>query len=158
MGKDSKIVVPKGMLEESMRASLSAGLPIGPSTEIRIILEAALRWQEEKLSESNVEFHSSILAAERERFPGSDEEGSVVAQRVGFEYGVSFARHYIREMFMGPETPKEVDLSKIEDAFNRALDEIILTHPQIVKVFPMAAEKARKEIREAVEKLRGDGQ
>jgi hypothetical protein len=155
MGNDSKIVVPEGMLDVTCE--------FYPNDEsfrngMRKQLEAALRWQEEKLIESNVEFHRAILAAERERFPGSDEDSSVVAQRVGFEYGVSFARHYIREMFMGSETPKEVNLSKIEAAFNKALDEIILTHPQIMEVYPMAAGNARKGIREAIEKLRGEGQ
>lgn len=43
-----KIVVPDGMLEASMRASMQAGLGIGPSMELRVPLEAALRWQSEQ--------------------------------------------------------------------------------------------------------------
>ena len=42
-----KKVVPEGMLDAAMRASMEAGLGIGPSTELRVVLEAALRWQKE---------------------------------------------------------------------------------------------------------------
>lgn len=101
MGNDSKIVVPYGMKNAAFGAVEYPHVNKEKLEQIEKSLEAALRWQKEKLSESNVEFHRAILAAERERFPGSDEEGSVVAQRVGFEYGISFARNYIREMFMG---------------------------------------------------------
>lgn len=44
---EKKIVVPEGMLDAAMRASMEAGLGIGPSTELRVVLEAALRWQKE---------------------------------------------------------------------------------------------------------------
>lgn len=39
-----KIKVPEGMLEAAMRASMEAGLGIGPSTELVIPIEAALLW------------------------------------------------------------------------------------------------------------------
>ena len=40
-----RIKVPEGMLDAAMQASMEAGLGIGPSTELRVVLEAALRWQ-----------------------------------------------------------------------------------------------------------------
>jgi len=56
----AKIKVPEGMLEAAMRASLEAGLAIGPSTELRIPIEAALRWLSENPIEPSLE-QSAIL-------------------------------------------------------------------------------------------------
>lgn len=67
------------------------------------MLEAALSWLDEILHERNVDFHRAILEAEKKRCPGNSEYGSVMARRVDFEYGVSFARNYIRDLFREPE-------------------------------------------------------
>ena len=44
---DKQCLVPNGMLVAAMKASIKNGLPIGPSTEIQVMLEAALRWLSE---------------------------------------------------------------------------------------------------------------
>lgn len=97
-----KIVVPAGMLKAANEA-LRASSPSMRSLE-EITLEAALRWLDEILYENNVDFHRAILEAEKKRCPGNDEYGSVIARRVDFEYGVSFARNYIRDLFLAPES------------------------------------------------------
>ena len=66
-------------------------------------LEAALGWLEEILHERNVDFHRAILSGEQERFPGADEDLNIISRRVDFEYGVSFARNYIHNLFIAPE-------------------------------------------------------
>ena len=100
---DTKI--PDKMLEiaadEFFRAASMNGRPSCTDRErLEFVLVAVVRWlRYDILHERNVDFHQAILDAERKRFPGSDTDLSVIARRVDFEYGVSFARHYIRQLF-----------------------------------------------------------
>jgi hypothetical protein len=108
---DKKIVVPEGMLKAATEAVLEAqcggrspeeGPRSIPARE-QISLEAALRWLDEILHERNPDFHRAILKREKERIPGDDGDLAIIARRVDFEYGVSFARNYIRDMFVERE-------------------------------------------------------
>lgn len=102
---DKSIHVPEGMLKAALKAqdsSRSEGHTI-------VAIEATLLWLDEILHERNVDFHRAILEAEKKRCPGNSEYGSVIARRVDFEYGVSFARNYIRDLFrVDSKTPNEV--------------------------------------------------
>lgn len=73
------------------------------------ILKAALRWMiDEFLHEKNVDFHKAIQAREHERYPC--EGGADSYARVAFEFGASFARNYIRNHFLAPESEIPLEL------------------------------------------------
>lgn len=98
MGK-RKIVVPKEVLLEAGRASN------GVDPEGYFLyrpLEAVFIWLGNKLHEGNVEFYKATVGAERKRFP-EDSNLAHISRRVDFEYGASFARNYIRDLFTEPE-------------------------------------------------------
>lgn len=87
--------VPEKMLEAAMRASLDAGLPIGPSTELKIPIEAALRWlSENPITPSTQQwselYHSSPSMTGRQR-----------------------AAEWQRRMFIKPEPQEPEELQKI---------------------------------------------
>jgi hypothetical protein len=100
---DTKI--PDEMLEaasnEFFKAASLNGLPnCTDGQRLNFALVAAVRWfVHDILHECNVDFHRAILAAEQKRFPGSDQDTAVITRRIDFEYGVSFARRYIRGLF-----------------------------------------------------------
>jgi hypothetical protein len=98
--EEKRLVVPEGMLKAAMQSSLSAGLPIGPSTEIEVILEAALRW----LSKNPI-----VPTEEQER--GLDDawlesKRNLTTTYHKFEHASAFgAVEWQRRMFLAPERP-----------------------------------------------------
>lgn len=76
---------------------------------IRRIIEAALEEMEsDLLDEANIDFHRAILKREQERYP--DNVPTHLALRVAFEYGVSFARQYIRGALQGAPPPMTINI------------------------------------------------
>ena len=106
---EKRIVVPEGMLKAVWDVD---GDGLGYIEEHRTLdhLEAALRWLDRILDTCDVDFHRAILESERERYPGSDNDLYVISCRVAFEYGASFARNYVRRMYLAsePEVLEEI--------------------------------------------------
>lgn len=130
-----KIQIPEGMLKAvdeaigNARKSQSRQLAdrdgeLWPNDAVNTTLEAALGWLDEILHQRNPDFHRAILKREREYFPGDDADMSVIVLRVNFEYGVSFARNYIRGMFVAqePEVPEEIkDLMVFDNCLDTSI-------------------------------------
>ena len=87
--------VPEGMLEAAMRASMDTGLAIGPSTELLVPLEAALRWQSENPPVPTDEQAKELW--HRPRVLGNSEPFAKV-----------ITRDWIRMMYAEPEVPEAV--------------------------------------------------
>jgi len=102
----AKIKVPEGMLEAAMRASLEAGLAIGPSTELRIPIEAALRWLSENPIEPSLEQSAILrdLACVVSAGYGTHDPTAAAAAAVAMEWQ--------RRMFLAPEpeVPEEISI------------------------------------------------
>jgi hypothetical protein len=109
-----KIIVPTEMLEVAMKSSLDAGLPIGPSTEIGIILESALRW----LSENPIVPTDDQVAEMRNEFvPVHPHWKNIVSE-------------WQRRMFLATEVPEEIEdllvngfVQSGKDSYNNAIFE-----------------------------------
>lgn len=100
MMADGKIIVPEAMRRAFGRGTQDAD----PEGYLAFHgLEQVILWLTDILHERNPEFHRAILKREKEYFPGDDGNLPVISRRVDFEYGVSFARNYIRDMFVAPE-------------------------------------------------------
>lgn len=101
------IKISDEMWEVASEAFLSAPLNLFPDDQrLGFALVAAIRWLRDKvLHPANVDFHRAIMNAERDYYLGSDQDTSVIARRVDFEYGVSFARNYLSGMFSAKPAP-----------------------------------------------------
>ena len=102
---------PEGMRLDVAQAVHKACGKCDYHPQIRIALQAACKWLADRLHPAHnerVPKLQEIYDAERARFPGSDQDGSIVALRVAFEYGVSFAQNRIRELLSEPETPEDI--------------------------------------------------
>jgi hypothetical protein len=88
-----KLKVPDGMLKAASDASDGFD-PDG--VILHLPLAAALGWLDNILHEGNVEFHRAILERGFARYPDTTAH---ITQRVAFEFGASFARNYIRQLF-----------------------------------------------------------
>lgn len=97
-----RYIVPEEMIVSAMKAAMAAGLPIGPSTEIRIPLEAALRW----LSENPAPLSQSTHEELKTQYLVGNNEGDA-----------SWSIYHLvwkecqRRMFLAPEpkTPQPID-------------------------------------------------
>lgn len=119
----SNATAPEPMIDAAARVFIRSDRPA--IDNLCAQLDAAVRWLDTILHESNVDFHRAILKREEERYP----EGTLTyqLQRVAFEFGASFARQYIRSLFAEPETAG-VDAATgkiIAEARKRAFDEIM---------------------------------
>ena len=112
-------IIPDEMLEVANNEFFKAASLNGLSNctdgqRLGFALMAVVRWFSDTiLHECNVDFHRAILAAERERFPGSDQDTAIIMRRVDFEYGVSFARHYLWRLFTISGVEKSDDFSSV---------------------------------------------
>jgi hypothetical protein len=119
MMSDKKIKVPDGMLEAAMRASMEAGLPIGPSTELRVVIEAALRW----LSAGHMDFPLPLLKEILEAVPGWKLNETVIQ---------NVLHQGLRRMFLAPEPEVPEELRELlmtgadEGTFNWAVNKAIM--------------------------------
>jgi hypothetical protein len=107
MMSDKKIKVLDGMLEAAMRASMEAGLPIGPSTELRVVIEAALRW----LSAGHMDFPLPLLKEILEAVPGWKLNETVIQ---------NVLHQGLRRMFLAPEPEVPEVPEEIEDLLSFA--------------------------------------
>jgi hypothetical protein len=105
---ETKIKVPDGMLKAAMRASMDAGLAIGPSTELRVPLEAALLWQRENMcSLSDAEFGEMVKTCREARPDGweclTEWSRAIILcdYRVRFMYDAQETEHYFYETPFG---------------------------------------------------------
>lgn len=104
---ECKIVVPDAMMSAAMGAELPS---LWSRNLVSTVIDKSLSWFiDEILHEKNVDFHRAILAREKKYFP-DPADGLTTMRRVDFEYGVSFARNYIRNLFIEkePEVPEEI--------------------------------------------------
>ena len=112
-------IIPDEMLDVANNeffkaASLNGRSSCTDGERLGFALVAVVRWfSGTVLHECNVDFHQAILAAERERFPGSDRDTETTMRRVDFEYGVSFARNYLRRLFTISGAEENDDFSNV---------------------------------------------
>ena len=151
---DTKI--PDEMLEiannEFFKAASLNGLPNRTDGErLGFALAAAVRWlRDDLLHERSVDFHRAILSAGRERFPGDDQDTAVIMRRVDLEYGVSFARNYIRRLF---SIQKDEPMDDFAHIFRFSA---ILERPATAKDEPVSEREKQLGIREHVVCVRAE--
>lgn len=96
--EDNAIKVPQEMLEaagaDSSGCDPCGFYLVGP-------LRGAIKWLLGILQEGDVNFHNAILKRAQQRY------GSDITNRVAFEFGASFARQYIGDLFRFPEPGKQ---------------------------------------------------
>lgn len=118
---ENKIIVP-----DAMRRAFGRGTQdVDPEGYLAFHgLEQVILWLTDILHERNPDFHRAILKREKERIPGDDDDTAIISRRVDFEYGVSFARNYIRDMFVAqePEVPEEIkDLMVFDNCLDTSI-------------------------------------
>lgn len=100
-----KYEVPSSMFMEAIKGTWREGDRISFDT-VKMVLVSGIRWQDQILKENNVDFSRAILIAEKKRIPGPDDNLMIIARRVDFEYGASFARNYIRDLYLARDPDK----------------------------------------------------
>lgn len=153
---DRKIVVP-----DAMRRAFGRGTQdVDPEGYLAFHgLEQVILWLTDILHERNPDFHRAILKREKERIPGDDNDTAIIARRVDFEYGVSFARNYIRGMFVAqePEVPEEIkDLMVFENCLDTSISS--KTHNEyMLKAFHRGQESKKPKVIEQAKLCRHCG-
>ena len=121
-GETEKVVVPGGMLDVAMQASMNAGLAIGPSTELRVVLKAALLWQKtnspKPTQQQALELRNLALAVNRNY--GSTEPTAASCAAVAVDW--------VGRMYDAPEPARPEDVQR----FANISDETMAKHEWIM--------------------------
>ena len=105
-----------------------------PNDIKQISIKAALLWLDEILHERNVDFHRAILTREWQRYPGEDRDAIATSHRVALEYGASFARNYVRDLFEDKDTD-EIDLPTLTSLVDTVLfNNLGTTNPTLIQM------------------------
>lgn len=106
-----KVVVPGGMLDAAIKASMEAGLGIGPSTELRVVIEAALRWQSENTPHPTDKEFGELIVSCSSSIGQERWEHSTEWMRAGI-----LCHEWVRRMYYAPEPEVPEEIKRIWEA------------------------------------------
>ena len=74
------------------------------------------------------------MTREWQRYPGEDRDAIATSHRVAFEYGASFARNYVRDLFEDKD-PDEIDLPTLTSLVDTVLfNNLGTTNPTLIQM------------------------